>query len=162
MLALLAHNAGPVDLAVRAENPTPVMLSAADLLRDRMGSLTVLVSQAPFVNKGAVARIVRSHPGVNVELVDGPVREVFERSRMVVAASGTVTLEAAIACVPTVIVYKLSPLSFRLGKAMVRVSYAGLANLIAGGEVQPVPRIRCLHTPHCSGPRQAPGPWRQG
>ncbi len=56
---------------------------------------------------------------------------------MVVAASGTVTLEAAICGIPTVIVYKMSLVSYWIGRAFIKAEYAGLASLIAGEEVFP-------------------------
>ncbi len=117
----------------------PVMLAAAGLVKERIGKLKVIVSLAPSVNKDLKERLIRSHRpgGMDVELAKGPVREVFEKSRLVVAASGTVTLEAAIAGVPMVIIYKVSPLSAKLGKALIRVRHVGLANLIAGREVVP-------------------------
>ena len=56
---------------------------------------------------------------------------------MVVAASGTVTLETAICGIPTVIIYKISPVSYWIGRAFIKAEYAGLASLIAGEEVFP-------------------------
>jgi lipid-A-disaccharide synthase len=55
----------------------------------------------------------------------------------VVAASGTVTLEAAIFGVPMVIMYRISNLSYMLGKMLVKVDHIGLANIIAGQRVVP-------------------------
>ena len=47
------------------------------------------------------------------------------------------TLEAAIAGVPTVIIYRMSELSYKIARKLVRVEYAGLANLIAGRGISP-------------------------
>ena len=54
-----------------------------------------------------------------------------------VAVSGTVTLEAAISGTPTVIIYSVSPLSYWIGRAMIKVEHIGLINLIAGKEIVP-------------------------
>jgi len=56
---------------------------------------------------------------------------------VIVAASGTVTLQAAIHGTPMVIIYKVSPISFLLGRALVRVPHIGLVNLVAGQELVP-------------------------
>jgi lipid-A-disaccharide synthase len=56
---------------------------------------------------------------------------------MLVAASGTVTLEAALYGIPTVIVYKVSPLSYWLGKRLIKVKYIGIVNLIVQKELLP-------------------------
>ena len=50
----------------------------------------------------------------------------------VVTASGTVTLELAILEVPMIVVYKLAPLTYQLGKRLVKVDFFSLVNLIAG------------------------------
>jgi lipid-A-disaccharide synthase len=59
------------------------------------------------------------------------------RAGLLVAASGTVTLEAALHGMPTVIIYKVSPLSYWIGKRLIKVKHIGIANLIAQKELQP-------------------------
>jgi lipid-A-disaccharide synthase len=71
------------------------------------------------------------------QINEGPVKDIFLKSDLVIAASGTVTLEAALCCVPTIIVYKMSPISYRMAKLLVKVKYAGLANLIVNAQVMP-------------------------
>ena len=55
----------------------------------------------------------------------------------VVAASGTVTLELAILNIPMVVVYKVSPQTYYLGKLLVKIQYFSLVNLIADAPVVP-------------------------
>ncbi|MBU4412930.1 MAG: lipid-A-disaccharide synthase, partial [Proteobacteria bacterium] len=52
-------------------------------------------------------------------------------------ASGTVSLELAILDVPMVISYRVSPLTYFLGRRLIKVQYASLVNLVAGREVVP-------------------------
>lgn len=54
----------------------------------------------------------------------------MRRCEMLIAASGTVTLEAALAQTPTLVAYKVSPLTFALAKAVVTVPYVSLSNLV--------------------------------
>jgi len=54
-----------------------------------------------------------------------------------VVASGTASLEAALAGLPHVVVYKLNPLTYYLAKRLVKVPFVSLPNLIAGKEVVP-------------------------
>ncbi|MDL2209371.1 lipid-A-disaccharide synthase, partial [Desulfovibrio sp. OttesenSCG-928-O18] len=56
---------------------------------------------------------------------------------MLIAASGTVTLEAALTETPTLVAYKLSPVTYTLGKAVVRIPYISLSNLILGKALFP-------------------------
>ena len=56
---------------------------------------------------------------------------------LMMVASGTSTLESAILDVPLLIVYRVSSISWLLGKALVRVPYYGLVNWIAGKQIVP-------------------------
>jgi lipid-A-disaccharide synthase len=52
-------------------------------------------------------------------------------------ASGTATLEAALLGLPSVLAYRVSPLTALLGRMLVQVKYVGLPNLLAGEELMP-------------------------
>lgn len=115
----------------------PVMLQAAGILSRRM-DIRFVVSMAP----GAPHDIIKALclPFLNelsLEIDSDGARSVFAKTHLVVAASGTVTLEAAIAGTPVIIIYKVSPLSYRLGKALIKVNNIGLVNLIAEREIVP-------------------------
>jgi lipid-A-disaccharide synthase len=73
----------------------------------------------------------------SISLFETPVEWFFGMCRLVVAASGTVTLQAAIAGTPMVIIYKVSQISYWLGRALIRVDHIGMINLIAGRRLVP-------------------------
>ncbi len=76
--------------------------------------------------------------GVDVDLADPGDRYRAMRScRFLVAASGTVALEAALVGAPTIICYRLSGLTYFLTRRVVQVEFAGLPNLILGREIFP-------------------------
>jgi lipid-A-disaccharide synthase len=58
-------------------------------------------------------------------------------SRAGIVASGTATVEAAIMGTPFVMVYRVSALTYALGKPRVKVPYFAMVNLIAGEEIVP-------------------------
>ncbi len=119
-------------------NHLPVMLDAANILKERVKHATFVISHAPAVKRGQIEAIVRAHRfQVDATILSGGVESVFEHSDVVVAASGTVTLQAAIYGMPMVIIYKVSPLSYWLGRALVKVQNIGLVNLVAGREIVP-------------------------
>ena len=116
----------------------PVMLEAADSIRQRDPRLKFIVSVAPTVDREVLGAIVNGRQLDNsVSFTTEPVSRIFPRCRIVVAASGTVTLQAAISGTPMVIIYKVSPISFWLGRALIRVDHIGLINLIAGRRLVP-------------------------
>jgi lipid-A-disaccharide synthase len=63
--------------------------------------------------------------------------DVLAASDVVVTASGTATVQAALHGRPMVIVYRLSPMTYRMGRAFVKVGTYGMVNLIAGRPVVP-------------------------
>ena len=116
----------------------PVMLDAADLISARNRGLKVILSVADTVDKNLVNRILGDYKGnTKFEIHSKSVDGVIEKSKIVLAASGTVTLEAAISGTPMVIIYKISPLSYMLGKALINLENIGLVNLIAGKKIVP-------------------------
>jgi lipid-A-disaccharide synthase len=58
-------------------------------------------------------------------------------SRAGIVASGTATVEAAMMCTPFVMVYRVSPLTYALGKPRVKVPHFAMVNLIAGEQIVP-------------------------
>lgn len=116
----------------------PVMLAAARLIRQNIPTAEFLISTAASLEKGTIAAMLARMPNAGgYKTVPGDVDTIFRQSDLVVAASGTVTLQAAIAGTPVVIVYKISPVSYRLGRALIRVDSISLVNLIAGRKVVP-------------------------
>lgn len=68
---------------------------------------------------------------------ENPSYEVMKNSIFSIIASGTATLEAAIVGNPFLIVYKVSNLTYFIGKKLVKINYIGLPNIIAGKEIVP-------------------------
>lgn len=119
----------------------PTMLDAAVKIKNKRKQAQFLISSASDIHHGRIQQILSCHPIYQRKdacqiIRDRPIG-IFNRADMLIAASGTVTLEAALCMVPTILIYKMSPLAFGLAKLLVKVKYAGLANLIAGQEVMP-------------------------
>ena len=88
--------------------------------------------------KDEVAAAVAGWP-IPITLVEGEAEKynAFAASTAALNASGTVTLELALAKVPTVVAYKLSPLTGWVGRRMVKVPYVTVVNIILGRELLP-------------------------
>jgi lipid-A-disaccharide synthase len=116
----------------------PVMIHAAALLSTKDGDQRFLISKAPGLDHSLVdAILTRCGTNINVEVATGDIKEVFKQCDWVMAASGTVTLEAAIAGIPMIVLYKMAPISYFLAKRLVKLKHASLVNLIAAHEVVP-------------------------
>jgi lipid-A-disaccharide synthase len=76
-------------------------------------------------------------PSLLLKIIPGQAYQALGAAHAAVVASGTATVEAALAGTPTVIVYRVSPLTFAVGRRLVRVPHVGMANLLAGERVFP-------------------------
>jgi len=114
----------------------PEFARAALLLRREFPDLRVALARAP----GLDPEYLRSFlpPELPVAIIEpGDRYRLMRTSRVLLAASGTVTLEAALIGTPTVVAYRLSALSYAIGKRVIQVKWASLANLIMNREVLP-------------------------
>jgi len=92
---------------------------------------------APSISAGSVRKVVSDFGAeTDVKLV-GDVRSALFHSRAAVVASGTATLETALIGTPFVMVYRVSPLSWTVGRPLVKVDRFAMPNLIAGRDVVP-------------------------
>lgn len=76
--------------------------------------------------------------GVDVRVVEGDTYNLVAAADVALVSSGTATLECALLERPMVIVYRLGPLSYGLGRVLVRgVRWIGMPNIVAGRQVVP-------------------------
>ena len=68
----------------------------------------------------------------SIEISVGNTRDLMTRASCGIAASGTVTVEAAILGLPLVVTYKVNWLSYQLAKRLVKLPYITIANLVTG------------------------------
>ncbi len=115
----------------------PVMLEAARLI-SMAKRARFLLSRAPWVDYDAYRQIIeRKGSGLDLELVEGESFELLASSDLALVKSGTSTLEAALAGVPMLVIYRISWPSWWVGQALIDTRYYSLVNLIAGEEVAP-------------------------
>ena len=128
----------PGSREVEIKRLLPVMLDAAERMHRQDPRLKFAVSVAPTVERKMLEAMIKGRGGDgSISLSEIPVERLFGMCRLVVAASGTVTLQAAIAGTPMVIIYKVSQISYWLGRALIRVDHIGMINLIAGRRLVP-------------------------
>ncbi len=75
------------------------------------------------------------HPRVKVEV--GTARDWMRRAALAITASGTATMECAFAGCPMVVVYKVNWLTYLIGRAVVKVNWLAMPNVIAGKAIVP-------------------------
>ena len=115
------------------ERIAPDLLDALPLIRARVPRVQFVVARAPDLADALFAPFA-AQP---VTIVEGRTDDVLAASDVVITASGTATVQAALHERPMVVVYRLSPLTYRLGKPFLKVDTYAMPNLVAGRRVVP-------------------------
>jgi lipid-A-disaccharide synthase len=112
----------------------PIFLGAARRVLAALPEAQVLLPVAGgHLREEVEARVAES--GLPITLVDGGAQSILRAADVAIAASGTVTLEAAILGVPCVAAYQVSKLTAFLAKRLLKVQHVTLPNIVAGHEV---------------------------
>ena len=84
-------------------------------------------------------RLLQSHEDVQffLPITEDHTYDLMQICDVCLAASGTATLETAMMELPTVLLYKVSPITYGIGKMVVNLTHVGLPNIVAGKEVIP-------------------------
>ena len=143
----------------------PDLARAALLIRDRIPGVQFVVARAPHLGDedfeplaivgtataglqagneaGLKASTTSAGPASagaanrGLAIVEGHADDVLAAADVALVASGTVTVQGALHECPMVVVYRLSSLTYRLGKPFVHVDTYAMANLVAGRRVVP-------------------------
>ncbi len=112
----------------------PVMLEAAVIISEKIKSRLRMVLPSNETLQWAKRHIPT---GTEIDLQVGGLSKALGRASLAIASSGTVAMECAWFRVPTVVLYKTSPLTHALGRALLKVPYLAMPNLLAGEELFP-------------------------
>lgn len=114
----------------------PEMLRACRILTEKISPLQFVLPLAGTLAPDFVRDILRQFP-VRVNVIPDEIYDVIAVSDAAMVASGTATLETALLETPMVVVYKVSGLSYAVGRRFIRVDHISMVNLIAGRRVVP-------------------------
>jgi lipid-A-disaccharide synthase len=110
----------------------PLLAQTVPLVRAGVPGVQFLVARAPHLDDELFAPLA---PLEGVRTVEGQTDDVLSAADAAIVASGTVTVQAALHGCPMVVVYRLSPLTYKVGRPFVRVDTFAMVNLVAGRRV---------------------------
>jgi lipid-A-disaccharide synthase len=122
----------PGSRANEVSRTLPDLLAASALIRQTVADAQVFVARAPHLDAELFSRV-----GGAARILEGETDAVLAAADVALTASGTATVQAAIHDTPMVVVYRLSPLTFRIVRRLVQVRSIGMVNLIAGEPIVP-------------------------
>lgn len=138
----ISHEKGPIlgllpgSRAEEVVRMMPAMIGAAEIISHYYPRLHCILPLASTVREDVVKPYVENAT-IDVTIGRSDTKELLKIADVALVASGTATLEAAIMETPMIIAYKVSPLSYILGRFLAKVSHIGLVNLIAGRTIVP-------------------------
>ena len=114
----------------------PVLVEGLRTIRQRVsGAPQIVVAVAPGLD---AARLEKNFPADwRVRLISSDTYNALAASDLAIVSSGTATIETALLGKPMVVVYRLSSLTARLAKPLVKTKFFSMVNLIAGRAVVP-------------------------
>jgi lipid-A-disaccharide synthase len=114
----------------------PILIKAAEQLANREPRTKFILAQASTIQDNLLQPLLR-HSSVPVTLVKEQASEVMAVSDLLLVASGTATLQAAVVGTPMVLLYRTTAWEFWIAGFFLRVKWIGLVNLVAGRSVVP-------------------------
>jgi lipid-A-disaccharide synthase len=118
------------------ERLLPEMLGAAEIVMKNLPDVQFVLPLADTLDIDFISHIINKY-SVTVRIIPGEIYDVINCADVAMVASGTATLETALMETPMVIIYKVSALSYYIGKIFINVDHIGLVNIIAGKTVVP-------------------------
>jgi len=113
----------------------PEMLKAMKKFQPEKKNIQVIIGKAHHIPEDIYSAIF-TLTGESA-MISEDIYDIMHYSRLVVVASGTATLETAIAGTPMVIVYKMAAFTYFIAKRMVSLPYIGMANIVHGSKIVP-------------------------
>ncbi|MYB89646.1 MAG: lipid-A-disaccharide synthase [Proteobacteria bacterium] len=111
------------------EHNFPTLVQAAGALARQRSDVQFVVPVASTLPADLVQRFIRD---TEITTSTAGIYDVIHACDAIAATSGTVTLQITLMQTPMLIIYKVSPLTFRILSRLVNFTYAGIANVIAG------------------------------
>lgn len=117
----------------------PTLAKAAGQIRAQITNTHFVIPVASTLRASDIEALWNTSGGGDAPLhiTEEPAGVALAAADAAAVCSGTATLEAALAGVPSVVVYRLNPVTYFFGRMLVRVSHVGLVNLVAGRTVAP-------------------------
>jgi len=114
----------------------PIMLGAAEKIQREKGNVRFVLGCGPAIS-GELVRKLRGTAGPELVEVHDDSYRVMRASDLLLVASGTATVEAAMLGVPMIVTYKVAWLTWKLFSGLMKVNTYAMVNLVAGRKVVP-------------------------
>ena len=126
----------PGSRLMEIEKMLPTLLEAAKLIKKQLPEVSFVMPRAGTIPISLLEEKIKAS-GLEVKITEGNNYDLFSVADLALATSGTVTLEAALCGLGSVIVYKTNPVTYFIAKLVVNIPHIGLPNIVAAKSVLP-------------------------
>ena len=126
----------PGSRLMEIEKMLPVLLEGAKLLKKQMPQVQFAMPRAGTIPMELLQSKIKAS-GLEIKITEGHNYDLFSVADLALATSGTVTLEAALCGLPSVIVYRTSALNAFIARRVINIPNIGLPNIVAGRQILP-------------------------
>lgn len=126
----------PGSRLMEIEKMLPTLLAGAKLLKEQMPDVQFAMPRAGTIPLTMLQEKI-AVSGLDVKITEGHNYDLFSVADLALATSGTVTLEAALCGLPSVIVYRTSALNAFIVRLVINIPNIGLPNIVAGKTILP-------------------------
>ena len=126
----------PGSRLMEIEKMLPTLLEAAKLIKKQLPEVSFVMPRAGTIPIRLLEEKIKAS-GLEVKITEGNNYDLFSVADLALATSGTVTLEAALCGLGSVIVYKTNPVTYFIAKLVVNIPHIGLPNIVAAKSVLP-------------------------
>ena len=115
----------------------PVLFDAVKELRSRFPLSVLLATPQGFPSRAALRKFREPIEALSIQVVENETWDSIGHADLALAASGTVTIEAAILGTPMVTFYRVMPLTWHAGRRLVKAPFLSMVNLVADRQIVP-------------------------
>ena len=115
----------------------PVLLEAAERIQEAMPEVQFVLPRSTTIDRALLHKYLERFPQVPVTLIEEQRLNMRKALDFEIVKSGTSTLETGAMLVPMIIVYKVSFLSWFIGKLVIQLPFLGLVNIVADERIVP-------------------------
>ena len=126
----------PGSRLMEIEKMLPTLLEGAKLIKKQLPEVSFVMPRAGTIPVSLLEEKIQAS-GLEVKITEGNNYDLFSVADLALATSGTVTLEAALCGLGSVIVYKTNPVTYFIAKLVVNIPHIGLPNIVAAKSVLP-------------------------
>ena len=126
----------PGSRLMEIEKMLPTLLEGAKLLKKQLPEVQIAMPRAGTIPLELLQSKLTAS-GLEIKITEGHNYDLFSVADLALATSGTVTLEAALCGLPSVIVYRTSALNAFIARRVINIPNIGLPNIVAGRQILP-------------------------